>query len=145
MFVGLSQATIAQSQVTGIKVDVPKTVEIVENWVHAGGESGIRSRYIFIYLPEEDFSLNAIMAIFRTTEAQSCAPYILAISIYTDKAALAKKIRYEKQSSTIDFTNDEAGRKAAEKYYEKVLPPRSGYLRAEYQRYGDYEVIDYSK
>lgn len=122
-----------------------QSAQVIDNWIHKGGESKIRARYIFIYLPERDFDLPAIRALVDKYQEQFCDPYILEIDIYSDKAMLEKKIRWEKSGAWRDFTDNEAGRRAAQAYYSQVLPATTGYLRAEYARYGDYEVIDYSK
>jgi len=121
-----------------------KDLEVVENWVHSGGKSGINSRYIFIYLPENAFTRTTISESFDKYQQDFCDPYILAISIYSDKTMLAKKIRFEKNPIGIEFNNDIAGRKAANDYYRMVLPAPNGYFRAEYQRYGDYENFAFS-
>ena len=125
--------------------NLPKELEVVENWIHDGGQSGMKSRFIFIYLPESSFSEKNLSMIFDKYQKDYCDPYILSIDAYSDRAMLDKKRKWEKSAIFVDFKDDAAGQKAATEFYGRVLPAPSGYYQAEYNRYGDYELFDFTR
>lgn len=119
-------------------------VELLENWVSSGGQSGIEDRQIFIFIPERLFSPERVASLFDQYQREFCDPYILMIFVFTDRNALKKQFAYETKTTVfVDFANTEEGRKASIEYYSKLLPPQTGYFRAEYSRYGDYEQYSY--
>jgi hypothetical protein len=119
--------------------------DLVENWIHNGGESGIRSRYLFAYIQETDFDLETVTAIVDELQRTYCDPYVLVINIYSDRAMLEKKIKWEKAPTFIDFDLDtSAGRKAANREYEALYRSSKPYFRAEYSRNANYELLDYT-
>jgi len=119
-------------------------VELLENWVSSGGQSGIEDRQIFIFIPERLFSPERVASLFDQYQREFCDPYILMIFVFTDRNALKKQFAYETKTTVfVDFADTEAGRKASIEYYSKLLPPQTGYFRAEYSRYGDYEQYSY--
>lgn len=132
-------------QASKAKNALPTSLEIIDNWTHTFGESNIRSRFIFLYLPERDFTVSNLELILGRYRAEFCDPYILQMDIYSDKASLEKKIKWEKRSYAIDFKDDTVGRRAASEYYARVLPSGKGYFWAEYSRYSSFEFFDYNK
>ena len=118
--------------------------EIIANEIHDGGKSGIQRRNLYIFVEEKEFNLDTLRKLFDKYKKVYEKPYILTVSVYSDKEMLQKLINFNNQNFAIDFTNDEEGRKAAQEYYEKYYPLPKGYLRAEYKRYGKFEYFDYS-
>ena len=119
--------------------------EVVENWIASYGKSGFKSREIFLYVPEKEFTEKSIRERFLTYQAEYCDPYILNIYAYSDLEMLKKRIHYEKNPGVaIDFRDTAEGRASAHKYYTELLGPDSGYLRGQYSRYGGYEFFDFS-
>lgn len=119
-------------------------IKVVLNKVHDGGKSGIKSRHIFILMNEQDFSLNNLTNLFKECKNLYTEPYILTVTVYSDKEMLEKLINFEKQPVTIEFADNEKGREASKKFYERSYPLPQGYFRAEYNRYGKFEFFDYS-
>ncbi len=126
-------------------VDDLYELEVVENLIKSDRQNIQRSRHLFIYIPENKFTLENITEIFDAYQSEFCDPYILRIELYSDKDMLRKKLAFEKLGFAIDFNDDEAGRNASQEFYGRVLPNPTGYLRAEYARFGDYELFDYTK
>lgn len=121
-----------------------ENIEIILNKVHDGGKSGIQSRHIFILIEEKKFNLENVRKTFEKYRFIYSTPFILTITIYSDKEMLQRLINFEKQPMTIEFSQDEKGQEAARKFYEEYYPLPTGYFRAEYSRYGDYEYFNYS-
>lgn len=117
--------------------------EIVENFVHNGGVSGFKSRFLFIYVSEKSFTLDTLSLITDELQKKLCIPHTLTIYLANDKDFLKKLARYEKSPVTAEFPDTEQGRKGAEEFYQMVMPNDKGFLLAEYSRYGKYEYIAY--
>jgi hypothetical protein len=129
--------------IIGINAQVPESLILVENKVTKGP---LRDRrHIFFLLPEPEMSFESIKGIFDANRKKFCEPYDLEITIFSDREQLQKAINFEiiSVSYSIEFRDDDAGREASRKYYEKVYPSSSGYLRAEYNRFGTYEFYEY--
>lgn len=129
---------------TKVTEEFNKKIEIVLNKVSDGGESGIKSRHIYVSIEEKDFNLDNLKQFFSEYKKLYPEPYILTISVYSSKEMLQRLINFEKQPITIEFTKDEKGKEAARKFYERYYPLPQGYFRAEYNRYGPFEFFDYS-
>lgn len=121
-----------------------ENVEVVANIVKDLGRSGLRERNIYLYLPEEEFSSENLIAIFDKFGSDFCSPYSLHILIFTSRDSLKRRIEVDSSDLFVDFENSEKGRQAAHQYYGKASPLLNSFLFAEYFRNGDYELFDYS-
>jgi len=128
------------------KAETFPAVEVVRNKINSGGESGIKSRYLYLLIGEKDFSLDNIQRIFKKYKKIYDHPYNLHINLYSDKEMLQRMIKFNSQRVFIEFADNEKGRAAAQEFYEKYypLPLPTGYFRAEYSRYGSFEYFNYS-
>ena len=124
--------------------EVPdKSVEIILNEIDDGGRSKIKLRDIFILIGENDFNIENLNKLFDKFKKLYPEPYNLRITIYSSREMIQRLIDFKK-FSPIEFTDDEKGREASDKYYEKYYPLPKGYFRADYFRYGKFEFFDYS-
>ncbi len=127
--------------IIGQTVKDPLSSEIVVNKIHEGGLSKIRSRTMYVFLPESLFSSQYLSDEIQRIAGESCDPYELSIFLYSDKESLKKRINFDKREFYVDFPDNEQGRRDSEEYHRKNLPDPKQYLSAEYTRYGDYEYL----
>jgi len=124
--------------------EVPnKGLEIILNEIDDGGRSEIKSRHIFILIEEKEFNLENLNKLFDEFKKLYTEPYNLRITVYSNKEMLQRLIDFKK-FAPIEFSDDEKGREASNKYHEKYYPLRKGYFRADYFRYAKFEFFDYS-
>jgi hypothetical protein len=120
-----------------------ESLEIILNENGEAGRSGIKNRHIFILAEEKVFSFKNLEKLFKKYAKTYPEPCILVITIYSNKEMLQRLINFKKYAA-IEFTEDEAGKRAAAEYYEKYYPLPKGYFRAEYIRNQNFEFFDYS-
>ena len=142
--IGAAVGSISAQDVARLAAKPQANIQIVRNVVHSGGRSEIKSRNIYVYVDEKDFSKEAIGEIFAKIESEFCDPYDLGITLYSSEEMLRKRMDFDEQPHTIYFSSDQEGQAAKARFYAKAHPPLSGYFRATYHRYGDYELFDYS-
>jgi hypothetical protein len=117
--------------------------EIIENFIHNGGVSESKSRFLFVYVSERSFTLDTLRLVSDELQKAYCKSYTLTIQFANDKEFLMKLARYEKNPVTVDFPDTDQGRKGAEAFYRLIIPDDKGILLAEYSRYGSYEYLAY--
>lgn len=103
-----------------------------------------KRRSLFILMDEKYFNLENLHKLFTKYKELYPEPYNLKIVVYSDLAMLQRLIKFESLPWVIEFSKDEKGRAAEKEFYEKYYPLPKRYFRANYNRYGSFELFDYS-
>lgn len=103
----------------------------------------IRSRSIYVYLGDADFSEESVSLIFKQMDKQFCEPFDLSITVFSDRKMLEWLMNAKANIVDLDFSTPQAQMQSY-KYLAKIYPPSTGYLRAEYVRNKSGEYFDIS-
>jgi hypothetical protein len=121
-----------------LRATTPPKFEIVDNTAHAG------TRSVYVYLEEATYDQQSVEEVIRRLEAQYCDPFLLDITIFSDRDMIPRYLDGLAATSIVHFKTTPEGRSAAAKYSKKVFPPQTGYLRAHYRRNERFEYFSIS-
>ena len=135
---------VAAFHVTAAQNAIHPVPTVVADKVNEGGDSGIKDRHVFVFLDEKSFSIQNLTDLFLKYRDNYCEPYVLRVTVYSDHKMLERLIKFENEPRTVRFSDDKKGLEAAAAFYNSTYPALVGYFRAEYHRYGGYDLFDYS-